>query len=128
MRKNFYFAKTTNTMKLANLSGKFSIDCETAKTPWKQAVGLGFSGKRRNMLFLFPFERKWEFWMLGMLYPIKIIFIDSGKRVIKIQEAEPLSFNPKTWKVYAPKKPCKYVLEIPAESKYKFEKGDKLKW
>ncbi len=115
-------------MKLSNLSGKFSLECETAAAPWKQAVGLSFNRKRRNMLFIFPFERKWEFWMFGMLYPIKIIFIDGRKRAIEVKEAEPLSLNPKTWKVYAPKKPCKYVLEIPADSKYKFEKGNRLEW
>jgi len=115
-------------MKLANVSGKFSVECDAADSPWKQAVGLGFSGKRRNMLFTFPFERRWEFWMFGTSYGLKMIFIDGGKRVIEVREAAPLSLNPKTWKVYAPKKPCKYVLEIPADSKYKFEKGDRLEW
>ena len=115
-------------MKLANVSGKFSVECETADSPWKQSVGLSFSGKRRNMLFRFPFARSWEFWMLGMSYGLKIIFIDGKKRVIEVQEAMPLSLNPKTWKIYVPKKPCKYVLEIPADSKYKFGKGNRLKW
>lgn len=115
-------------MKLANLSGKFSVECETTTAPWRQMVGLSFNRKLRNMLFTFPFERSWEFWMFGMDYGLKIIFIDDRKRVIEVKEAEPLSLNPKTWKIYAPKKKCKYVLEIPMESKYKFEKGDKLKW
>ena len=115
-------------MKLENISGKFSVECEIAKSPWKQAVGLSFSGKRRNMLFPFPFERPWEFWMFGMFYELKIIFIDNKKRVIEVQEAEPLSLNPMTWKVYAPKKPCKYALEVPLAYKYKFSSGDKLKW
>lgn len=66
--------------------------------------------------------------MLGMSYGLKIIFIDGRKRIIEVKKAWPLSLNPKTWKVYAPKKPCKYVLEVPENSKYKFEKGDRLKW
>lgn len=115
-------------MKLSNISGKFSLECEIAAAPWKQALGLSFSRRRRNMLFLFPFERRWEFWMFGMSYGLRIIFIDGRKRVIEVREAEPLSLNSRTWKVYAPEKPCKYVLEIPANSKYKFEEGDKLKW
>ncbi len=115
-------------MKLTNLTKRFSIECETAKSPCKQAVGLGFSGKRRSMLFLFPFERKWEFWMFGMRYGLDIIFIDRKKRVIEVQEAAPLSLNPKTWKLYVPKEKCEYVLEVPSESRYKFEKGYKLKW
>lgn len=115
-------------MKIASVSGKFSVECEIAKTPWKQAVGLGFSGKRRNMLFLMGCERRWEFWMLGMLYPLKIIFIDSRKCVIEVLDAEPLSLNPKTWKLYVPRKKCEYILEIPAGSGYDFKEGDRLKW
>ncbi len=115
-------------MKIKNITKKFSLECETAETPWKQAVGLSFSAKRRNMLFLFPFERSWEFWMLGMRYPLRIIFIDGDKRIIEVREAEPLSLNPKTWKVYAPKRKCKYVLEVPKKSKFKFSKGDRLEW
>lgn len=115
-------------MKIANVSGKFSVEYEVAKTPWKQMVGLSFSRRRRNMLFLFPFERSWEFWMFGMSYGLKIIFIDSKKCIIDIQEAVPMSLNPKTWKVYVPKKKCKYVLEVPIESRYNFSKGNRLRW
>ncbi len=115
-------------MKLTNISKRFSIECEAAGTPWKQMVGLSFSRKRRNMLFLFPFERKWEFWMFGMFYPVKMIFIDGKKRIIDIQEAAPMNLNPKTWKIYVPKRKCKYVLETPLGSKYKFSEGNKLKW
>ncbi len=115
-------------MKLTNTTKKFSIKCEVAKSPWKQAVGLGFSGKRRNMLFLFPFERRWEFWMFGMSYGLKIIFIDGRKRIIEVQKAAPMNLNPKTWKVYVPRKKCKYVLEVPMDSRYKFAERDKLEW
>lgn len=115
-------------MILRNRTEKSSLECEVADSPWKQTVGLSFSAKRRSMLFFFPFQRKWEFWMFGMSYPLWIVFIDSGKRVVEVQNAEPLSFNPRTWKVYVSRIPYKYVLEVPVNSKYKFREGDKLEW
>lgn len=115
-------------MKLTNATRKFSVECDVAKSIWKQGVGLSFSRKRRNMLFLFPFARKWEFWMLSMHYSIKIVFIDKNKKVIDVQKAVPLSLNTKTWKIYRPKERCKFVLELGKDINRKFETGDMLKW
>ncbi len=115
-------------MKIRNVTRKFSMECEVAKSMLKQGVGLAFSAKRRNMLFVFSRERCWEFWMFGMHYPIKIIFIDKNKRVTDIRAAVSLSFNPKTWKIYRPKERCKYVLELGKSADKKFEIGDKLEW
>lgn len=115
-------------MKLKNATKKFSVECETAKSFLKHGLGLAFSGKRRNMLFLMRSKRRWEFWMLGMRYELKIIFIDKNKKVAEIQKAAPLSLNPKTWKIYKPKKPCRFVLELGKDINKKFEVGDKLMW
>lgn len=115
-------------MIIKNTSKKFSVECEVAKSIWKQGIGLSFSQRKRNMLFIMPIEWKWEFWMFGMRYPIKIIFIDENKRVIGVQTAVPLSFNPKTWKIFKPKKPCKFVFELGKNINKKLEIGDKLSW
>jgi len=104
---------------------KFSMETEVADSIWKQIKGMSFS-KKKNMLFLMPLKRKWEFWMFGMLYPIKIIFIDDDKKIFDIQDAGPLTLNPKTWKIYRPKKMCRYILE--ESGKHKFEVNDKLEW
>ncbi len=112
-------------IKVHNLTKKFSIDAEVADSFLKHAKGLSFS-KKKNMLFIMPLKRKWKFWMFGMQYPLKIIYINEDKRIFEVQYAEPLTFDVRTWKIYKPKQPCRYVLEV--SEKYKFAVGDKLDW
>ena len=99
------------------------IDAEVADNPWKRMVGLSLS-KKKNMFFPLPYEGRWSLWMFLVKYPIKMIFIDKNKTVIDIKEGKPLTSDPKTWKTYFPRKPCKYILETPFNLKIKI--GDKL--
>jgi uncharacterized membrane protein (UPF0127 family) len=101
------------------------IEADVANSFWKRLFGLSFS-KKKNMLFIMPYEKKWSFWMFGVRHPLKFIFINKSKRVADIKEGKPISFNLKTWKTYKPKAACKYVLETPFKIKIKV--GDKLKW
>jgi len=101
------------------------IEAEVADSFWKRTVGLSFS-KKKNMFFHLPYEDKWSLWMFGVRYRIKMIFIDKNKIVIDIKEGKPLSLDPKTWRTYKPKKPCKYILETPFNLKVRI--GDKLKF
>ena len=102
-----------------------SIETVVADNFWKRLIGLSFS-KKKNMLFIFPFEETWSLWMFAVRYPIKMIFIDKNKKVVDIKRGEPLSFDKETWKTYRPIKPCKYILETPYDLKIKT--GDKLVW
>lgn len=101
------------------------IEADIADNFWKRLIGLSFS-KKKNMFFTMSFENRWSFWMFGVRHNLKMIFIDSNKRVIDIKEAEPLSLNLKTWKTYIPREPCKYVLETPFDLKIKID--DKIDW
>jgi uncharacterized membrane protein (UPF0127 family) len=101
------------------------IEADFANSFWKRLIGLSFS-KERNMLFSMSYESKWSFWMFGVSYPLNIIFMNKNKEVVDIKKAEPLSFNPETWRTYVPRKPCKYVLETPFDLKIKID--DKLDW
>jgi len=105
--------------------GKKEIKADVADNFWKRFIGLSFS-KKKNLLFVMPYEDKWAFWMFLVRYPIKIIFIDKNKRVVDVKFAEPITLNPKTWKIYSPKKKCKYVLETPFNLEVKI--GEKLYW
>ncbi|MBI2085387.1 MAG: DUF192 domain-containing protein [Candidatus Aenigmarchaeota archaeon] len=91
---------------------------EEASSIAKKMVGLMFRselGKNNGMLFSFPFENKWSFWMFGMRFPIDIVFIDKNMKVICIEHAaKPLSLNPSTWKTVKPPVKCKHVIEINA--------------
>jgi len=101
------------------------IEVDVADDFWKRAVGLSLSEKK-NMLFPMPYESKWSLWMFLVKYPLKMIFIDKSKVVIDIKEGKPINSDPKTWKTYIPKKPCKYILETPFDLNIKV--GDKLNW
>jgi len=89
---------------------------EIAKTPWKKTKGLMFRkelAKGSGLLMIFERERKHGIWMLGMRFPIDIVFIDSRKRIVDIRHSvKPVGRHPKTWRVYKPSKPSKYVLEV----------------
>jgi len=100
-----------------------TIEADIADNVFKRIIGLSFS-KKKNMFFHLPYEGKWSLWMFGVRYPIKMIFINKNKIVIDIKKGEPLSFDPKTWKTYKPKKSCKYILESPFN--LKINVGDKL--
>ncbi len=50
-----------------------------------------------------------------MRFPIDIIFLDSRKRVAGLHSrARPISFRKRTWRVYYPEKPARYVIELRA--------------
>ncbi len=53
-------------------------------------------------------------WMEGMNIPLDIIWLDESKKVVHIvQDADP---KPVKTTIYTPKKPARYVLELPAGS------------
>ena len=91
---------------------------EIADSPWKRMKGLMFRdsfGRNSGLLMVFGSERKHGIWMFGMRFAIDIVFADREKRVVGVEHsAKPLGINPDTWRIYKPKKPCAYVLELPA--------------
>jgi len=103
-----------------------NLEADLANTPWKRSTGLSGCKEKKNMLFVCPFCAKWPFWMPGMRYPVKMIFLDKEKTIIDIKDAVPMTSNPKTWKLYKPEKAAKYVLETPFELNVKI--GDKLQF
>ncbi len=91
---------------------------ELADSVGKQTKGLMFRkslDRDSGLLMAFARERKHEIWMMGMRFPIDIIFIGRDKRIVDIKHSvRPMSANPLTWRIYWPKKPCAYVLETAA--------------
>jgi uncharacterized membrane protein (UPF0127 family) len=101
------------------------IEAELADNMIKRTMGLGI-GKKRNMLFLMPYDYQWSLWMFSVRYPLSMIFIDKNKRVVDIQRGVPITSDPSTWKTYTPSKSCRYILESPF--KIKVKAGDKISW
>lgn len=67
-----------------------------------------------GMLFIFPSEGVYSFWMYRMKFPIDMIWMDSGGRVVYIvEDAQPCG-DSLVCPVYTPDKPAKYVLEVNA--------------
>lgn len=112
--------------------GKKLFDAENAFGFIRKVIGLmnrSKLNKNEAMLFSFPFEYRWSFWMLGMRFPLDIVFIDKNRKVVHIEkDAKPLSSDPKTWKMIKPAEKCKYVIEINAgeSSRKRIKAGDVL--
>jgi uncharacterized membrane protein (UPF0127 family) len=95
---------------------------EYATTFFKKSIGLMFRVAAPKDGFLFTFEREGfhSIWMPFMKFPIDIVFYDKDGKFINIARgAKPISMNPETWKIYKPEKPCKYILEMGCNVKYR---------
>ena len=123
-------------MKIKNISnGKIiATEIEEARNPFQKAKGLmGRTKIEENygMLFDFGSDRKEGFWMLFMKIHIDMIFINSDKKIVDIKDGiKPITLNPKTWKIYYPEKPARWVLEMKAGSmkRLKTKTGDRLEF
>lgn len=79
-------------------------------------------GANEGMLFVFDTPSRWGIWMREMKYSLDIVWLDSEKRVIYIEE----NVSPKTYpKVFLPDRDALYVIELPAGfvSKYSVSWG-----
>jgi uncharacterized membrane protein (UPF0127 family) len=66
------------------------------------------------LLMAFPSEDKWGIWMKDMKVPIDILWLNKDKKVIYIVKGA--SPSDSTSKVFKPKTPAKYVVELPSGS------------
>lgn len=95
--------------------GKRTIKAKVADNFLTRAKGLMFKKDiegNEGMIFVFKKEFIPKFWMLGMRFPIDLIWIDGEKKIVDITVNASPSFNPK--KTYKSRKACKYVLETKA--------------
>lgn len=93
-----------------------AVQIELADTP--QETQKGLSGQMTldqdsGMLFIFPKPDYYRFWMPDMNFPLDIIWINGGK-VVDIHENVSNIFDPANPKIYSPKVPARYVLEVNA--------------
>ncbi len=94
--------------------GTSRIAVELATTSAARAQGL--SGRdalppQRGMLFVFPEDGRYAFWMKDMRFAIDIVWIDREGRVVRVDAGvQPATF-PAT---FSPPTPVRYVLELAA--------------
>lgn len=95
--------------------GQNRVRAEVADTYAAQIKGLG--GREalapdRAMLFVYGEPRFYGIWMKGMKFPIDILWLDKGHRIISLRErVKPSSFPD----IFKPSEPASYVLEAAAD-------------
>ena len=95
--------------------GKKVIRAKVADSFLTRAKGLMFRKgmeEDEGMIFVFKKECFPRFWMVGMRFPIDMLWIDNKKRIVD----RTLNVKP-SWdlrKTYKPRRACKYVLEVKA--------------
>lgn len=93
------------------------IQVEIANSTAKRTKGLMFRKylpEGSGMLFVFPNEAKHSFWMANTLIPLDIIWINSNKEVVYIENGVPPCTESvrSACKIYKPNTDAKYVLEL----------------
>lgn len=96
--------------------GAGCLRVELAKTEAQRAKGLMFRSSLREdqgMLFVFPRDDYWGFWMKNTLIPLDIIWLDKDRRVVdRVENAQPFpGVQPPTFR---PVYPAKYAVEASA--------------
>lgn len=67
-----------------------------------------------GLLMRFDGDSTWGIWMKDMQIPLDIIWLDSGKKVVyMVKNADPSTGSEV---IYTPKKPARYVVELPKGS------------
>jgi len=92
----------------------FHVDVVTTKED--QARGLGGRsglGSDEGMLFVFPSDDIYKFWMKDMLFSIDMIWISTDGYVVDMRADVPASSYPE---VFVPKSVARYVLEVSANT------------
>ena len=64
--------------------------------------------------------------MMLLSKPLYLYFLNSEKEIIGARKAEPWSFDPRSWKLYRPEEPYRYLLE--SFEKLDLEEGVKLEF
>lgn len=106
-----------------------SYDAAYANSFFSRARGLMLS-KKKDIILVPPKEDiiSAAIHMVLMLYPIDVVWLNSRKEVVdvkkNIQPFNPLKQN--TWRIYSPKKPAKYVIELGVGSAAETQPGDKI--
>lgn len=106
-------------------AGKDSFKADLADNFLSRAKGLSFRSEGK-MLFVFSKPSQAKIDMMFLSKPLYLYFMDSEKEVIEVQEAEPWSWNPSTWRLYAPDQKYSYLLE--SFEQIGIEEGDRLQF
>lgn len=91
-------------------TGKEKLEIEVADSILKRAWGLSRRTEGK-MLFSFRRDTRARIDMMLLSKPLNLYFISSDKKVLEIQEAQPWTWDPRTWKTYSPDTSYRYLIE-----------------
>ena len=107
----FLIKKDNNSYKKIKL-GDVGLKTEIALSADEKQKGLSgrdYLAKNKGMLFIFPQSGSYPFWMKDMKFPIDIIWLDDGLKIIGLEK----NINPNTFpEKFSPPSPAKFVLEV----------------
>lgn len=109
-------------------SAKIISKVRLADSSWLRLKGLMFENEKLfdyALVFAFPFESKVNatIHMLFVFFPIDVIFLDKNKKVVDIVKGlKP--FTPSC----SPKKPAKFLIELPEGKAAGIKEGNILEW
>lgn len=124
----FVYQKTEKTPVPRAFLGGEALVLEIADTDALHTRGLSGHkplAENEGMLFVFPKDGLYGFWMKDMLFPLDILWLDSEYRIIDVREgATPESYP----QIFTPSTPARYVLELSSGffSKHKLKNGNIL--
>lgn len=100
-----------------------TFEARLAENVFHHFRGMRFkrSGK---MFFRFPQEHLAAIDMLFVPESLNLYFVDSEREVVESRKAEPVSLNPRTWRLHRPETPYKYLLE--SFEALELERGDEI--
>lgn len=119
-------------MTVIKKNGRKLFEAELADSLAAKMIGLMFRRKlhkNKGMLFSFPLDHRWSFWMFGMKFSLDILFMNKKGKIMHIERnVKPFSADMGTWKMIKPRSRFRHALEINAgEAKNKRIKvGDVL--
>jgi len=100
----------------AALPDGFMVNLELASTPEETTTGLMFRpalAADRGLLLLWPEERLATIWMMNVLVPLDIVFLDDAGQVVElVVDAQPCSAEP--CPRFTTSRPARAVLEMSA--------------
>lgn len=114
------------------LPDNFAYSVEIAAEPELRAQGLMYRDQLRpatGMLFFFPTDGDYGFWMKNTLIPLDMIWLDSERKVVHIKNDVP-PCRIEECPSYDPGVPSRYVLELAAgeAAKHRLTVGDVLRF
>jgi uncharacterized membrane protein (UPF0127 family) len=101
--------------KLTLGDGVYSAKLATTQSAREKGFGgIDNVANDRALLMAFPSDGLWGIWMKDMKFPIDIVWLDSNKKVVHIEQN--VSPESSTDKTYYPRTPARYVVETAAGS------------